>query len=440
MRALALLLCGAAALAATGCKSGSKRERLRRSTDAAAVEVVTQPDPAAKLLATALEVEPNDAAAGATPLAFDTAMRGDLATATDVDRYHLSVTKAGALTVAVSALAGVDVVMELRDLDDAVVAKSDRGGAKVEEGIGGFPVSAGSYDVVLRAFVKPSRPLRKGAKVDDTPSPTAPAEPYELTATLTEAGGAGGELEPNGDAGTANDLAIGETVTGKLGWSGDVDVWKISTDVLAASDVLDLTLSAIDGVTPTIELQDGMSRPQALRKGSRGKALSVQGWRPDPEATPRFLYVLLRGERSHPAQAYELRVTGRAVGVGDEVEPNDSVERAQALAEPGALQARWDDSDVDCYAVPVADVLRWIQVAIEGEAASNLAAEVLVGGAVAKHDLGPGRSEQGLVEVPAGVVAVIRVRGTAKPGAPGPYQLRWREGDAMPPEERSAPP
>ncbi|MEZ4359317.1 MAG: PPC domain-containing protein [Kofleriaceae bacterium] len=421
-----------------GCKSGAKGERLRRSSDAAPVEVVVRGTSSPRARTAAPEQEPNDEAAQATPLPLGAAGRGRLETKADVDRYRVTVAKPGALTVTVSPVPELDLVVELRGPSDTVLAKSDRGGANTLEGVGAVPVTAGAYDVVVRAYVKPTRASKKSSK-SPPPAAEAPGEAYEVVAELEDARPAGRELEPNEDAGTANDLAIGQTVTGLFGWHGDVDVWKISTDVLAEGDALDFELSAVDGVTPTVELQDGMNRSLAVRKGARGQPLTVRGWRPDPAAAPRFLYAVLRAERSHPTQAYELKLTGHALAAGAELEPNDTPEVAQPLTDEAPQLATWDLGDVDCFELPTAASPRWVDLTVEGERGMNLAIELMVGGrAVATSDAPKGQAEHILGEVPAGAAGVIVVHGAAKPGDAGSYQVRWTQGDAMPPEEGAA--
>lgn len=324
MRALAVLAelvllasITSAVAAAPGCKGGDKNARLRRSTDAGPVEEVTSTDQPERRKATVAEREPNDRADEAGALPFDAIGRGRMDGPSDVDRYRLKVEKPGALTVTVSGLATVDLIVELHDAAGAVLAKSDRGGAKISEGIGGYPVTAGSYDVVVRAFEKPSKAKKaakggKGAKdgkdAKDAKAGSGagsaaaagsaagagpvvvvdPSEEYEVIASFTDAAalaaagptGERQELEPNPDAGTAGDLAIGEVAAGLIGWTGDVDVWKISTEVLAGNNALDLELSSIEGVTLSLEVRDGMSRPQTVRKGGRGQPVTLRGYVP----------------------------------------------------------------------------------------------------------------------------------------------------------------
>lgn len=436
----ALLL--ATALAA--CKGGSKAERLRRTSEEAPVQVVRPGEPGERPRASLDEREPNDEVANDLPLG--SAAQGRLASAADVDRYRVTVAKAGMLEVQASAVQGVDMVLELRSAAGDVLARSDRGGAGALEGIAGFPVEAGSYEVVVRAFVKPAKKARKAkpAKTEAEPAPAEAfsSEPYELTVAMSEPGP---DLEPNFDAGTASELTLGEPATGRIGWSGDVDVWKIGTEVLAGSDALDLALTGVEGMALQLELRDGLGRPMATRKGSKGQALAVGGLSFGEEpSTPPFLFVVVSSDRSHPAQSYQLSATVRVLGASDERESNDAPERAQPLPEEGAPQsATLEAGDVDCFAVPAAATRRRIEMVVDpGDSAMNPVAEVLLGTRViATADAEAGAAERLIAEVPAGSMAVVRVRGAAKAGPPGPYRVSWTEapGDVMPPEEPAAP-
>ncbi len=470
--ASALLL---AALSA--CKS---KDRIRRTGDAGvAVEVVTE-DPGARRKASVAEREPNDKPAEAGALPLESVGRGRFDSPADVDRYRVKVERPGALTVTVGGLSAVDLVLELRDGSDAVLARSDRGGVKLSEGVGGYPVTPGDYDVVVRAFEKPVKKSSAKKKAAE-PAPeasggsgagtvtggpvvmTEPSEEYEVVAMFADGAAKrapGQELEPNADAGTASDLAVGETGVGLIGWSGDLDIWKLGTEVLAANNALDVEVTGVEGVVLTLELRDGMSRPQTTRKGAKGQPVAIRGYLPRiPEGTPAIVYVAVSGDRSHPQLEYQLRATARVFAPTEELEPNDKLEQAQPFAAAGVagaggedgsgevgagepvttLRARWEVGDVDCFALPEAATARRLEVTVNAPEGTNLAAELLVGGqVVAKSDELAGKLEHVAADVPAGAKAIVRVRGSAKPGAEASYDVSWAEvvaNDAMPPEE-----
>lgn len=166
-----------------------------------------------------------------------------------------------------------------------------------------------------------------------------------------------GEKEPNHDEQRANRLKAGEVISGRLGRRideslGDVDLYRLR---LEASGAVEATVTAVPNMDIVLELlRPGQSEP--LFTADRGKV-------GDPETIPNA-----------PLDAgdYLLRVRERAVGgqlptenvsdqyevswrllepEGDlETEPNDSLERAEAL--PAGILRRgfigWE-GDVDTY-------------------------------------------------------------------------------------------
>src|SRR5207244_2075368 len=100
----------------------------------------------------------------------------------DVDRYRIVVDKPGALAVTVSAIESHDLVLEIEDGGGNVIAKSDRPGTRVKEGVPNLGVTPGRYTAVVRAAPKkkPPRPARppRGRKPPPEP-PAPPAAVYE---------------------------------------------------------------------------------------------------------------------------------------------------------------------------------------------------------------------------------------------------------------------
>ncbi|HEY1552429.1 MAG TPA: hypothetical protein VGG28_31595, partial [Kofleriaceae bacterium] len=102
------------------------------------------------------EVEPNDGIDTATPLPLGGTVRGRIEPEGDVDHYRIDVTTAGALAVMVSAVDGVDLSLEIVDSSGEIVARSDRGGARVVEGVPNLGVVPGRYTAIVRAKKAPA--------------------------------------------------------------------------------------------------------------------------------------------------------------------------------------------------------------------------------------------------------------------------------------------
>src|SRR5262249_7788667 len=127
--------CAVLVIASCSCSGCSKKSVHRRTGDAAAVEVVAMPAlPDGGSGAASDEIEPNDGDDVATVLLLGATVRGKIDPETDVDHYRIDVTQTGALSVMVSPLEGLDVVLEIEDGSGTVIARSDRGSARVREG------------------------------------------------------------------------------------------------------------------------------------------------------------------------------------------------------------------------------------------------------------------------------------------------------------------
>lgn len=244
-RPAALALVAAALLAGAAC---GKRARVSRQRgDAAPVVVVER---GAGGLSFVDEREPNETAAAASPLTVPGGAHGALAGDADVDVFKLVATAPGVLRALVRPQKGgdrpagtdapgsdeapaIDLKMELRDEANKLLARSDAGGAGATEGLPNFAVAPGSYYLVVAPVV------RKGRRRPARPRPGAPPEAaapgrYELLASWQTEVEAGLESEPNGDASRPVELAAGQDGRGYLGWSGDVDFWKLVLSAPAA--------------------------------------------------------------------------------------------------------------------------------------------------------------------------------------------------------------
>jgi hypothetical protein len=429
VRAIPVVL-AIAACATAGCNRKSVH---RRTGDAAAVEVVTMPPlpDGGTGGAASEEIEPNDGDDVATVLALGATVHGKIDPDTDVDHYRIDVTQAGALSVMVAGLESLDVVLEIQDASGTVIARSDRGGARVREGVPNVGVTPGRYTAVVQAK-KPAPPKRKPKK---PPEPAKPiGGPYEITASMV-APSAGAEHEPDDDRGQANDLIAGDTATAYIGWTGDADVWKVSVEALSARNALDIELSAVEGVALSLEISDGIGQPITTRKGPKGAPLIVRGFVPAvPQGAPPFHYLTVKADRSNPETAYQIRVTAKVIPPDAESEPNDTIDTAMPVpADRKSLHAHWSAGDVDCFAIPLDEAGRTLEVSIDTPNDLDLGIDLFVDGKlVAKVDHpGKGAAEKLTAPLPASAHAVVCVRGADLPGDGG-YDLVINEGRGSP--------
>ncbi|MGE0868245.1 MAG: hypothetical protein AB7P03_06780 [Kofleriaceae bacterium] len=430
--------CVASGLAiAAALAGGCHKDRQKRASDAAPVEVVTTPvigDAGAG--GTSDEVEPNDAEDVATALAPGSTVHARIDPETDADFYRIDVPGEGVLAVELTTPDGMDLALELFDQAQTLIAKSDRGAVRAREGLPNVGVSRGKYFAVVRAK-KPPPATTKGGRKRKPPvdAAVAPVAPYEITARLSSHV-AGTEREPDDDRGTANDLIPGDAVGGFVGWTGDVDVWKLSVETLSSTNALDVEVSGVEHVALVLELVDGIGRTLATRKVPRGAPAIVRGIVPVvPAGAPPFHYLTIRGDRSNPETPYQLRVTAKPLALDAEVEPNDSVEKAMVVpADRTVVAGNWSAGDVDCFALPRDPAVRTVDATIETPAKIDLSAELWVDGtSVAKADRpSKGGSERVTAPVPAGAQPVLCVRAADGAGEGG-YEVKFQDGPAGPP-------
>lgn len=364
------------------------------------------------------EVEPNDGEDTATPLGEGATVRGKLDAEGDVDFYKLDIRQAGALQLSLTAIDGFDLSLELEDASGAVLAKSDRGGARVAEGLPNFGVQPGKYLAVVRGK-KPPVKLKKGQK----PEPVGPSPVYELTAKLQQVTG-NAEREPDDDRGSALDLIVGDPVSGFVGWTGDADEWKLNVEALSAKNAIDIEVGAVDGVALSLEIDNATGAKLALRKAPTGAALVVRDFQPVvPQGGAPYHYLVVRGARSNPDVAYALVVKAHDIAPDSEKEPNDSWDHAMPVdPDRQTVHGTWNAGDVDCFAL--AGDKPEITLDVRD---ADLGLDVYVDGkVVAKSDHpGAGAAEKVSAAIPAGKRGAVCVRGADAntPGA-GSYDLK----------------
>ncbi|HEU0031670.1 MAG TPA: hypothetical protein VFQ53_13615 [Kofleriaceae bacterium] len=413
--------------ALSGC--GNKK-RQRRTGDAAPVEPIALPNVDGGG-GKSDEVEPNDGEDVAMPLALGAQIHGRIDPAdSDADFFRIDVAQAGALAIEVSAVDGTDLTLELHDSAGAVVAKSDRGGAKTKEGIPNWGVTPGRYIAVVRGKKPPAAKKPKRGAPAPAPTTTAPVLPYDITATVAPPA-PNAEREPDDDRGTANDLIAGDPVTGYLGWTNDTDVWKLSLEAISAKNTLDLELSPVEGVVITAELSDGVGTVLATRKAPKGAGLVLRNLMPQlPPNAPPFHYLTIKGTPSNPESAYTLRVTAKNPEADGELEPNDTLDKPMAFpVDRTVVHAHWSPGDVDCFAIAPDPAARTVEAIIETPASADLSAELYVDGKLAgkSEAKGKGTVEKVSANVPANGKAIVKVRGTDA-GGEGAYDVKLVEG------------
>jgi hypothetical protein len=262
------------------------------------------------------------------------------------------------------------------------------------------------------------------------------------------------EQEPDDDAGTAVDLMLGDSVRGWIGWTGDVDLWKVPLDGMAPGYALDLELTGVDGVTLTLAVEDAGGTEVITRKGSKGGGVSVRGLVPALAAGGAPVHLVrISGERSNPDAPYELRVTTRLLDTDEEAEPNNDIASATPLrGDPtmtsGAMRASYALGDVDRFVLDAQAEPGLLDVGIEPPTGVTIELSVAAGASplgTATAAKAGDRVRLTGVTIPAGEAVVVTVKAAKAAKTDGgdarPYRLTWSLSAAvdlpMPPEEPS---
>ncbi len=449
-------------LALAGCKGngsgGGTDERLRRNKDAGgAVELVD------RLGGTVAadrppEREPNNDPDTAGP--FAGGVRGTLDGDTDVDAFTVVSPGPQVLTARVTGVAGLDLKLEVRDRTFAVVATADRAGAAASEGVVGVPLAKGTYYLVVREVVKRKKATKKNP--DAGAGRVGPSATYELTTELAAAPAAGVEQEPNDDAGTANELTLGEPSTGSIGWSSDVDAWKLGIDAFTDGNGLDVAVTGVDGVVLTVSVTDAGGRTLMKGQGKPGEPVTLRSLAPRVTAgSAPVHFVLVAGRPSSHEVPYTLTVTSRLLDLDEEAEPNDRTSSSTQLRfgeqAQGSMRATIGPGDTDIFALSESSSAFTLDLAVDAPPGIDLAVEAIAsnGSTLGKADAGGVGVAEALGALGVAHKTMVYLKVTAKPDkkgvSPAPYQLRWSvtegaapappvagpspDDDPLPPEE-----
>ena len=427
---LGLALSVACGLAGAG---GCRRSGLPPRPDGAAV-VITAGTPGGDEARGTPEIEPNDALSSAQRVALGpgapAAVAGTLrATGSkrDVDLFRLDVVAPdggapaapapgpdGSVGVAAPArrLLRVDlrpdagIAVTLDALDDAgkvLVSSSGDPGAPVS--IPNLAVTPGTYYLRVRG------------------SSEAAESGYRLTMLLA-ALETGAEIEPNGTAALATDLAPDGEAVGYLGWKHDQDWYRLPTAGLPEGSVLSLDLDAVPGVAASLQVFDAVERKLTEARGRKEERVAIRSLRvPTGDAQ---IYVVVRTDTGTSSETrYDLRTRTELPRAGGEAEPNDDAAHAQPVSD-GTVLGYLSRGDVDVYRY-TASAPTELDVEVAPPERVDIKLEILseTGARLARSDAGRRREAEHLpnVAVPGGTVLIRLSAGKSDGNPDEPYRL-----------------
>lgn len=352
---------------AVAISSGCHRNKLLPRADGAAVVVVTTPDAGIDpgLPATA-EAEPNGTLANAQKidlgLTHALVLNGSItpgveasAKGKDVDLYRLIIPEeapAGAIGDATPAPAAGDaarpttkrrltaivhpdlalpVTVDVLDDSGQVLLAAPGSQPGEPEGIPSMVVTPGTYFLRVRAAQ---------ATAEGSYHVTLRLQPLEP----------GEELEPNGKATLATEIAPNGEAVGYFGSRHDQDWYRVPLDGLPEGSVLSADLEAVPGVTASLVVLDSVERKLTEVRGRKEERVPVRNIRLAPGDANIFLLVRADVGRNLDVR-YNLRVrteVGKPGAAGGDLEPNDDAQHASALAD-GTVQGYLGRGDVDVF-------------------------------------------------------------------------------------------
>ncbi|MFL5304964.1 MAG: hypothetical protein ACJ8F1_07105, partial [Polyangia bacterium] len=345
-------------LATTVALASCHRTGLPPRPDGAAVVVTA--DQTDDGVPTVGEVEPNDTVAAAQRLALTettgTAVAGDLrprAAKRDTDLFVLQTPArdAGAadqrgadagplpprlvLRVDLRPAAGLAVALDALD-EAGHVLVSAAGGAGEAVAIPNLAMTSGAVALRVRAV-----------------GPEGPTPTYRLAARLAVFDN-GAEIEPNGEAARATELALGGEAVGYLGWHRDQDWYRLATGGVADGSVFSADLDPVAEVAATLQLFSADGHKLSEARGHKGERVALRNVRIPPGGPAVF--VVVRTDAGWSASArYNLRPRAELPRPGSEAEPNDDIAHAQPV-EDGTALGYLARGDVDVFRYATAGI------------------------------------------------------------------------------------
>jgi hypothetical protein len=231
----------------------------------------------------------------------------------------------------------VAVVLDALDDQGQTLVSTGAGQAGEALAIPSLAVTAGTYYLRVRGATPSGSGGAAGA-------PTAGA--YRLVARLAPLE-AGAEIEPNGKATLATDLAPDGEAVGHLGWRRDQDWYRVPVAGLADGSVLSADLDPVPGVTASLLVYDSVEQKLTESRGRKEERVALRNVRL-PAGEPH-VFVVVRADAGWSGEGrYDLRLRSEIPRAGGETEPNDDAAHAQPITD-GTLVGYLGRGDVDMF-------------------------------------------------------------------------------------------
>ncbi|HXT95434.1 MAG TPA: hypothetical protein VN853_03990 [Polyangia bacterium] len=337
-------------IALGGLAVGCHRSAMPPRPDGAAV--VITPEATDDGVPTAPETEPNDTPATAQHLlvtpAAPVAVAGTLAPhggKRDADLYQVALpaTDGGAVALRDGGATLPSLVLRADIRPAAGLALT----LEVLDGAGRPLIvasgQAGEALSIPNLAVSPASPgLLRVRALGEAAGPTS----YRLVVHLVPYD-TGAEIEPNGDAPHATDLALGGEAVGYLGWHHDQDWYRLSTASIPEGGVLSADLDPVPEVGAALGLYGPDGHKLTEARGRKGERVVLRNVRL-PAGAP-LVFLVVRADVGWSADArYNLRPRAELPRAGSEAEPNDDQAHAQPIGD-GTVTGYLARGDVDFF-------------------------------------------------------------------------------------------
>jgi hypothetical protein len=298
---------------------------------------------------TPVEQEPNDGFSRANTLAVDGTIEGTLGTRDDVDMYRCEVDRPTVLDLSLSPVKGVNHSMKVwKGADGPVMIKLiDDMRKSSPERMANLFVEPGTWYISVQHG---ERDIPRENKVDR----------YRLT--VVSKGDPAGEREPDDSPDTATRIVPGSMLEGYFSPGSnrlntdrqaqlrEEDWYALPTDLAAEKPVIiDIELSGVPGVNSMLYVYTGARElVTCIDSGGVGEGEILR----DAGITlsgSYYIMVTSRGFASNSDVAYRLSVNLREYDYTREMEPNNSVENANAVLEKQIEGMIFPDGDRDYY-------------------------------------------------------------------------------------------
>ena len=270
----------------------------------------------------------------------------------------------------------------------------------------------------------------------------APPGGYRLVAHLA-AFDVGAEIEPNGSAALATELAPGGEAVGYLGWRRDQDWYRLPTAGLAEGSVLSVDLDPVPGVAAALQLYGADTHKLTEAHGRKGERVVLRDVRFPPGDAQVFLVVRADSDWSADAR-YNVRPRADLPKPGAEAEPNDDPGHAQTVGD-GVVIGYLGRGDIDVFRY-VTDAPAVLDVELTPPEHASVKLEILRadGTLVARTEGGRhGAIRLANLAIPGGPIFVRLAGGRGSANPDDPYHLTVSShpsGPAAEPAPPEAPP